>query len=395
LGDFVKKMTKHYTLLEIGGHIQRVVQANYTQSLWVKAELLQVSCSKGNYYLELVQKQGGEWVARANAMMWRNTAEWTERETGLNLLDIWQPGREILIKTRLDYSPRYGLSFIIEEADMQFTIGGIALQRLQTLERLKKENLLEKNQSLHLPLCPTKLAVISSSQAAGLQDFLNQIADNPYGYKFTVDFFHASVQGVSAAEEISDILNTLSKKHTEYNAVVIIRGGGSKLDLAAFDEYLICKSVAECRLPVIVGIGHETDESLVDFCANVSLKTPTAVAEFLIHRILSFESELLQAKTNIRSLLNRRIQYEQLRVSRLRELLRFYCKNYFKTQENELSLRAQKLRLLNPKLLLAKGYARVERNGKSISQASELNSGDLVKIIFSDGEREGVVSDEL
>ena len=287
------------------------------------------------------------------------------------------------------------------------------LRRRKILERLEAEQLIGKNRRQHLPLAVQRIAVITSERAAGLQDFLQHLQENPYGYQFDCRLYPAAVQGEQVSAEVSQQLKKIAKQRWRFDCVAIIRGGGARLDLAAFDDYEICKTVAEMALPVLSGIGHEVDEVLLDKVVHTALKTPTAVADFIVGRNMQFEAGLMQmgqqlsllASNQIREqavLLERteqalrflplqRIQKQQLRLDSLANEIPRWYRQRAKTEHQRLSQLEQLMSLISPEATLKRGFSIVLKEGKTIASASELKAGEQFTARFRDGEITGEV----
>jgi len=231
---------------------------------------------------------------------------------------LLQQGMSVRLRVSTSFHERYGLRLSVEDVDPAHTIGELERRRQLTLQRLAAEDLLDRNARLPLPLAPQRLAVISSDSAAGLADFREQLDANPYGYRFNVKVFSAAMQGVQTSPEIIRRLREVRRNWPDrFDAVVIVRSGGGRTDLAAFDEEQLCRAVAEHDLPVIVGIGHETDETVLDRVAYRSLKTPTATAVFLIEQLLRAESAVLQLSRRIAQSARQITAWERPRLDRL------------------------------------------------------------------------------
>jgi len=281
-----------YSLFEVNQYIRRVIALNFEEPVWVACEINQISQTRGNTYLELIEKNedSDEIVARSSATLWYRQHAFVRRKLGKQADEVLKAGMRVKLKCNVEFSERYGLSLNIIDIDPAYTYGQHELQRQQIIERLTSEGLLDKNRTTSVPVAFKKLAVISSETAAGFKDFLNELTYNNYGYTFEVDIFQAAMQGQKTESEVSTALEEMD--HDYYDAVVIVRGGGSKLDLSAFDNYKIAAAIARCPIPVITGIGHEIDQSICDIVSHTSLKTPTAAAGFIIEHNLDFESQL-------------------------------------------------------------------------------------------------------
>lgn len=280
------------TLYELNQMIRQTIETNFSIKYWVVAEISEIKEStSGHCYLELVQKdeQQETLKARARATIWSYTYRmlkpYFETSTGRPL----SPGLKILVSVEVIFHELYGYSLNVGDIEPTFTIGDIEQKRRETIEKLISEGVFDMNKELVIPILPKRIAVISSPVAAGYQDFVSQIENNPYGYKVDYRLFSSVMQGDEAENSIITALNKIYSLHDTFDVVVIIRGGGSQVDLSCFDSYWLAAHIAQFPLPVISGIGHEKDTSVVDLVANTKLKTPTAVAEFIISKFLEAE----------------------------------------------------------------------------------------------------------
>ena len=262
---------------------------------WVAAEISEMKVNySGHCYLELVEKGGPNHVprAKANAVIWRSAFAFIEpmfrEQTGASL----GPGLKVLFRVEVSYHELYGLSLVVRDVDPAYTLGDMERQRQETLRRLEKEGLIDRNRQLPDRPVYQRIAVISSSRAAGYQDFMNELTGNEYGFSYAVTLFNAVVQGQEAERSVVEALLSVAAEYRRYDVAVIIRGGGSQSDLGVFNGYALCAAVASMPLKVVTGIGHDKDSAVADRVASVSLKTPTAVARFLIDRTLSFDNDL-------------------------------------------------------------------------------------------------------
>ena len=320
-------MQDELTLYQLNQFIRRFVALNVPESLWITAEISQANLNKGHYYIDLVQKAEGndEIIAQSYAVLWAKTfARINETKTS-DLRQILKQGLKVKLRVRVDFHEKYGLKLVIDDIDENFTYGNLALQRAKIIQRLQKEHLVDKNKSVPLPWIVKKIAVLSSSTAAGLKDFMTHLESNEYGYIFDIKLFPIAVQGVNTEKTF---ITQLSKVDwMKYDVVCVIRGGGSKLDLAAFDSYEICAAIAKCALPVITGIGHEIDETIADMVSHRSLKTPTAVASFILNRNLEVESRVVQMNQEINLLARKQMQNHTLTIERIKSELQSLTKH--------------------------------------------------------------------
>jgi exodeoxyribonuclease VII large subunit len=398
-----------HTLLELNQFLNRIVVANLPEPVWVTCEIMQINNSRGHYYIDLIEKDEitQQIVAQSQAVMWSGTYYRLKKKIGVNFKNLLQSGIQVLVEVKVDFSARYGLKLVIENIDPAYTLGQMELQRQATIEQLKKEDLFKKNNQLILPKVPQRIAVISSSKAAGLQDFLQELTTNQYDYDIKYHLFEAAMQGQFSEKEIISALREIEKQKGNFDAVVLIRGGGSKLDLSGFDSLKICRTLANFPLPVLTGIGHEIDESISDLVAHSSLKTPTAVATFLIERFLNYELKVNQLHQligqNTQSVLNRNSQFlEQIEqgvkytvktqlfnaermVDYIDHEIPKLVKSRLRLASSKLALIEKTVELLNPKNTLKRGFSMTTKNGKIITSRTLLKENDIIETHFADG----------
>ncbi len=288
-------MTEKVSLTELQLIIRDSLYLSLPDAIWVIAEISEIKeNSAGHCYLELIEKNPGEKNVRARvkAIIWNNRSRFLkaffENITGENLRE----GIKILVKTRVEYHELYGLSLIISDIDPTFTLGEMAIKRQLIIKRLEEEGVFSMNKELIFPAVPQRIAVISSKNAAGYSDFINHLNSNIYGYVFKTTLFEISLQGTETEESIINALDKIAYNGHLYDIVAIIRGGGSQSDLSWFDNYNIAYHVTQFPLPVITGIGHDKDISITDMVAHRALKTPTAVADFLIELLAEAENHI-------------------------------------------------------------------------------------------------------
>jgi exodeoxyribonuclease VII large subunit len=371
------------TLLDLCRHFRRVVEANYPKPVWVRAEINQANDSRGNRYMTLIEKEGPDIVARLEAFVWAaQLAELRARHGGL-VDEILSGGRQAQLFLQIQYNERYGLKALVVDFEPAFTVGQAALQRQAVLENLQRENLLARNRRHVLPLFPQRIAVVSSEQAAGLQDFLRQLEGNNGGYAFRCTFFNAAVQGPTAPAEIAARIREINAAPGGFDCVALIRGGGSKLDLVAFDDESLCRAVADCALPVLTGIGHEIDESLADLVAHTAFKTPTAVAAFLIERGTQVDSALHHLEHRIARSTDELLQSNRLRIENLALRLQTAPRQILRQAEWRLENIEKSLRLLDPRETLKRGFWLVEKNGRPLLP-EQIATGDTLELVGTD-----------
>lgn len=284
-----------FTLSELLGMLGEAIDAFFPSPVWVTAEIADLRFDQsGHCYLELVEKRENEFRARARGTIWASLypsiATSFSTLTGRSL----SKGMEILALVKVRFHPVYGLSLDIRDIDPQYSLGAMMRHKKEVLLRLTQEGLVEENRRLPFPLVPQRLAVLSSPHAAGFGDFVAHLEENPYGFRFFVELFPAFVQGEETESSLLCALEQVKERAQEFDALVILRGGGSQSDLHWFDSYALGRSIATFPLPVLVGIGHQKDETVLDAVAYLSLKTPTAVADFLIERVREFDELVLE-----------------------------------------------------------------------------------------------------
>ena len=411
----------NYTLHDLNLHIRQVIALNFREPVWITAEIAESSLSRGHLYLSLIQKiaetavsLGDESIiAQAQAVVWQRDRRRLAKTYGHVAELALSAGVQARLCVRVDYHERYGIKLHIEDIDPSFSMGILAMERLKTLENLQKGGLLERNQRLVLPAVVQRIAVVTSPDAAGFHDFKAHLAQNTFGYAFHYQCFFAAVQGRNAVPEIVAALNQIGQMHTRFDAVVLVRGGGARLDLAVFDSEAVAKAVSMAPLPVLSGIGHETDTSVLDMVAHSAFKTPTAVADFLLERALRFESQLLELSAQMAALGQRVVRYaaESLQMTQhtvthtaqhnvqtaaaqltaaTREttyLSRQVCQN----QQRALLQMEQLVEALSPQTTLQRGYTLTSKNGTIVRSIAELSAGDVVDTLLADGTTRSVV----
>jgi exodeoxyribonuclease VII large subunit len=405
-----------HTLLDLNVYIRQVLALNFQQPLWITAEIAQIGQSKGHFYLDLVQNGPDKQpVAQAQAAIWATEYRRLFKKLGIEIHALLQEGVQIKCLVLVDFHERYGLKLHIQDIDPAFTLGQMHLHRRLVLEQLKHAGLTTLNRSLPLAPVLQRIAVISSDGAAGWQDFREHLAQNPYGYHFQLELFQSAVQGKNAEQEVIQAAEKISERMADFDAVAIVRGGGSRLDLGAFDQFHLCAAVARLPLPVFSGIGHDVDETALDRVAYHSLKTPTAVADFLIQHNFVFENAVFQQASEITF-------WAANLVKNQHQQLVYLEKNLFWAAQTQMQQAFQELRLLetqlpqwtdrllrqqhrnleqwaqwcynlHPQRLLEKGYAIVRKNGQLIRSEAALETGDRLDITLRDGDVRAQVSD--
>ncbi len=382
---------------------------NFQEAIWVRAEILQAKESRGHTYLELIEKndQTEGVCAQATAALWFKNKQAISQKLVEGIDDFLKIGTEVSLLVEVSFHSIYGLTLSVLDLDPAYTLGRMAITREKTIARLQKEQLLARNRSLELPSVLQRLAVVSAPTAAGYQDFVQQLVRNEYGYDFSVTLFPNAMQGVNVRNELLENLHEIARDPTGFDCLIIIRGGGSKVDLNAFDQYEIARAIALLKLPVLTGIGHETDQSVVDLVAHQSFKTPTAVAAFLVDRNLKFETliydlfdrlertvqerlistreSLIKIKEKSKILPGQIIAAEQERIVNLRNQLKVQFTTNLKNEWQKIEKMSGLLEALDPKSILARGFAYTRQDGMIKTRANEISEEHQLQIIYSDG----------
>ena len=341
---------KTYSLYELNEFLRRVVALNFSESVWLTAEIGQASKSREHWFISLLEKDGDDIIAEMSAVIWASDFKRIKRNLGDDTEGLLTEGIEIRLKGRLDFHERYGLKLIVEDIDPTFTFGKLEIERRRLIEALQNEGLFERNTAVRLPSVVQRIAVISSETAAGLMDFKRHLAENDFAYQFDSQLFTSAMQGVFVEIELPRALEKIAQRRTEFDCVVIVRGGGARLDLSAFDGGAICRAVALFPLPVLVGIGHEVDSTVLDLVAHASLKTPTAVADFLISHNARFENSLLELANFLKFYTQNRLNTEGSSLDRAARSVQFQSQIVLKNQVQKLDNLKQQLTANAPRI---------------------------------------------
>lgn len=404
------------SLYELNRLVRNVLEDAFDQSYWIQAELSDVGVNRtGHCYVDFVQKapKGNAIIARARGTIWANVyallAPYFEQQTGQR----FAAGIKVLVKVEVNYHEAYGFSLNVIDIDPTYTLGDLARRRQEILRQLEEEGVLTLNKELEMPVLPQRVAVISAATAAGYGDFCNQLFNNPKGFVFYPKLFPAVMQGEQTERTIISALNVIAEEQEKWDVVVIIRGGGATSDLASFDTYLLAANVAQFPLPIITGIGHERDDTVLDMISHTRVKTPTAAAEFLIDRIdesackleelaqrmaYLIEFRRVQEERKIDALWNsveqivqRRITQGEHTIQLLQQRLRMALPMRLERENHKLNLVSQRIQDNSPERLLKRGYSLTLKDGKVVKDASQLKSGDVIETRLGTGNVESTV----
>lgn len=354
-----------YGLYELLAGVKDAVTSCLPELYWVKAEISSVKARQGGHcYLELSQTDGVEMCAKVRAVIWasqyRVLGRYFEDVTGSPLSE----GMEVLVRVRVNFSELYGLSLVIEDINPEFTLGAHEDQRRKTLKRLEDEGLVDLQKELALPALPYRIAVISAPDAAGYRDFMRQLHENAYGFVFHTDLFPATMQGTQAPESIAQALKDVADSPEPYDVVMVLRGGGANLDLACFDEYVMARAIALCPVPVLTAIGHDQDSHIADLVACHAVKTPTALADWVLDLYCAEDESIAYFVTRLRLAFVSKIALMESKVSQLET----------------------RILSADPRNILKRGYTlTLDAAGVVRKKASDFRPGDSVTVLFPDG----------
>lgn len=404
------------SLYELNALVRCSLEQRMCDAYWLQAELSDVRIhAAGHCYLEFIQKdpRGNNLVAKARGTIWANVFRllrpYFEETTG----QIFTSGIKVLVQVTVSFHELYGYSLVVQDIDPTYTLGDMARRRREILQQLEEEGVLTLNKELEMPRLPQRIAVISSSSAAGYGDFCHQLQNNLYHFDFHIRLFPAFMQGDKVEESVLAALDRINAQAEDYDVVVIIRGGGATSDLSGFDTYLLAAACAQFTLPIITGIGHERDDTVIDSVAHTRVKTPTAAAEYLIARMLE-EQETLNALTcRLYNAVQGLLMQEQSRLQTCRQRIpmiayarlanaRFalqikqkmvtdVSKALLLRYRHRLDLLGQHLSDAAPERMLARGYSITLKDGKVVKNVSSLKAGDELQTKLSDGSVYSVV----
>ncbi len=431
--DLIENQSHSYSLYELTNQVSQTISKNFNSTYWIHAEIcdVRVNASSGHCYLEFIDKHPdtGKLIAKARGSIWANTFRllkpYFEQETGR----AFASGLKVLVNVSVEFHELYGFNLTVIDIDPSYTLGDMIRRRQEIIHRLKEEGVFVLNKELPLPELIQRLAIITSPTAAGFEDFMNHLLHNPKGYPFYIKLFPALMQGESTEKSIIAALDRIYKHMELFDTVVIIRGGGSTSDLNSFDSYLLAANCAQFPLPILTGIGHERDDTIVDLVAHTRLKTPTAVAAFLLERmdytageLTSLQQKLVRETNNIlltqHNLLQllttrfperiqKRIEQGRSKLNRIGVKLpsttaslmtkQDKCIEQIKEhiytavtlrknhEERFLQLTMQYISMSSPEYVLKRGYSMTLKDGRIIKFTSEVEKGDRLLIRWIDG----------
>ena len=381
-------MEKEYIdLFELQSRLKQGIESLFPKRLWIKAEVSAVKARNGGHcYLELSQSDSNGLVAKSSAIIWsskyRFIAPYFESVTGSPI----QEGMVILAEVQVNYSQLYGLSLIVNDVDPEFSLGVKELERQKTIERLQKEGLMDLQKGLQLPLLPYNIAVISAEDAAGYRDFVRHLAENPYGFSLDCTLFPALMQGVDCPRSIVSALDSVMETGKTWDAVLILRGGGAKLDLACFDDYELAAVIAQYPIPVLTAIGHDQDFHVCDMVAHEFVKTPTALADFLLGMYETEDERISSLQTRMRLAFSNKIYSAESALNMLQARVKGGFNMKIANMEAALKVLEARILAADPRKILERGYAlAVDADGVVVKSVAGRKKGDKMSMMFPDG----------
>lgn len=406
------------SLYDLNALVRRSLEQCLPDEYWVQAELNDVRTnSTGHCYLEFIQKdpRSNNLIAKARGTIWANVYRllkpYFEESTG----QAFVSGIKVLVQVTVSFHELYGYSLTVQDIDPTYTLGDMARRRREILKQLEEEGVLTLNKELEMPVLPQRIAVVSSPTAAGYGDFCHQLKNNSRGFFFHTELFPALMQGDRVEESVLSALDAILNRQEDFDAVVIIRGGGATSDLSGFDTYLLAAACAQFPLPIITGIGHERDDTVLDSVAHTRVKTPTAAAEYLINcmdlaadelevlisqlhesvrsRLTEEHRKLISYRNRIPSAVVRRVSDAKLALLTTRKDISLAVQTLLSRQRHRLELLQQRLADASPEKMLARGYSITLKDGKVVKNGDVLQLNDEIVTRLYQGEIVSIVTD--
>lgn len=379
-------------LYDLNCQISACVEQQFAVPIWVSAEVVGLSENRtGHCYLELMEKNDdGVIVAKAKATIWASLYKLIKpyflRETGMPLA----VGMTVALLVEVVFHPNYGASLNVKDINPSYTIGNRMLQRNKVISRLQTDGVFGMNKELPMPILIRRIAVVTAQTAAGYGDFINELTKNQWGFSFQVTLFPALVQGEMAEASMVRALHQVAEQADSFDVVVVIRGGGSVADLACFDGYELAYTVTQMPLPVIAGIGHDRDVSVLDMVAGLSLKTPTAVAQYMVQTMVDVAEKVLACQDRISRAVQHLLQRYEQRLATIEMMLPLCASRCLEQKQHRLQLLERTVALLSPQSILKKGYTMTLKNGV-VASLQDLQAGDEITTVFHNGSVKSIV----
>ena len=380
-------------LLTLQLQVRSSIEEAFPEKVWVRAEIASLNVnSSGHCYLELSQNEGGQVVAKARAVVWKGRwpmlSSFFESVTGSPL----SVGIVVLVRVEVSYSETWGFTLTIDEINPEFTLGGKEKARQETIRALEEKGLMDMQKELALPDLPYSLAIVSAKGAAGLGDFLHHLHDNEYGFKYRTELFEAVMQGREAPRSVADALEAVAGCGKTFDAVLMMRGGGSELDLACFDDYVLCEAIAKCPFPVFTAIGHDRDYHVADMVANTFVKTPTALADLFIDATAGEDVKIVSFRTRLSRAFTARIHSLESSLDTVLMRTKTLASARLDAAGAALQLLETRISATDPRNVLKRGFSlAVDSRGVRMTSASGTVPGDKVGLLFLDGRIDATV----
>ena len=384
------------TLRQLNLMVKDAIEMQLPDEYWVEAELAECRERGGHCYLELIEKEDttNTPIAKASAKCWRQTwlmlQPYFERTTGQPL----RTGMKVLLKVYAQFHEAYGFSWIVTDIDPTYTLGDMARKRQEIIRQLKEEGVFDLQRELCIPRFAKRIAVISAEGAAGYGDFCRQLEDNEYGFKFEITLFPAIMQGEQVESSVVAALNSIYDCIRDFDVVVIIRGGGATSDLSGFDTLALAENVAQFPIPIITGIGHDRDESILDMVANTRVKTPTAAAALLIDNLRQVLERINEAQQRITMAISQRFATQKARLDSLQTLIPVLAQRTLTNARHQIELLELKLQSHDPQLQLQRGFSITLHNGRAVRDPKQLKAGDEIETRVEKGTIHSVVTSD-
>jgi len=398
---------KIYTLLQVNKSIMNTLETRAgSAGFWIRAEIANINEKNGHFYLELVEEREGRKEASIRGTIWARDARRIISELGESAVSILNAGAEIVFRAKVVFHVVYGLSLSITEIDLSVMLGELEKRKKATIDTITKEGRLEMNKKKTLPRVVHRVAVIGSPGTSGFRDFMFHVLKNEYRYRFDIQVIPTKVQGADAAADICSGLGKIEALN-DVDTVVLVRGGGSPLDLDCFNDLELARKISEMNIPVLTGIGHESDICVADLVSHQYFKTPTDVGDFLVDRTMRFESLLIEIATKVGSRSKQFIHTEKIKLDgakvllgqlpvrmvsekslafeKIKEDLGREIERVFTRQSENLQTLGNTMELLKPEKTLNRGYSILRKEGKAVASTKELSSGDVVELQLKDG----------
>ena len=384
-------ISKRFSLFELNRIVRETIECEMPDEYWVEAELSECRESRGHCYLELIEKdeQTATPIAKASAKCW--ASKWAmvrpyfERTTGQRLV----AGMKVLLKVYPQFHEAFGFSWIVTDIDPTYTLGDMARKRQEIIRQLKEEGVFDLQKELTLPLFCQRIAVISSETAAGYGDFCNQLSNNPYGFQFETHLFPAVMQGEGVERSLIDALGRIYE--APFDCVAIIRGGGATSDLSGFDTLALAEHVANFPIPIITGIGHDRDECILDMVSHTRVKTPTAAAALLIDHLKEVLDVINQSQDRLTQLFSVVKTRQEAKIDALQQRIPMLLERRLLAESHRLQLMEEKLKALDPQLLLKRGYSITLHHGRAVRDPQSLHAGDEIETRLEKGTIKSII----